>query len=849
MFYILLIAELVRQPSDFAYPREETTVPKLPFVAEHPNVEETNKFVLTAESTSCMQASAPAGGLSLLVNDEVVIPDSRNLFGDCFVPLTLTSSPCGDINSYKLVSSDVHLTLNDAVTVAESPLSDNAATLSPHSARSIVSPVSTGSDEVFITSCTQNSQLAPSIEPSADCAVVYQLDGQDMQLPSNATVADGAFVSEQMEENKTFEMSSLQQLNSSLFDDVSRSSSQSESESEPLGGCKDALLNPSHCISDLCLEDNDSYSIFGAAGFQSPTDTDDLCDHNDSADTVLFSVGHGLELSAVNSRIKRDLLDVSELDVSSISNSGNVIPFMEVVHDIHVNSCKASDAVISPFRSPPKSSVSDETSLYSCITPLTSSSPFRSPPRSSADFPTAKMMLPSDDAPFSEVSGSAANGTVQTTRGENSVSTFTEEDGAVVAESDAHISECRDNQLVSHCDEYTLDWTSELPVAAAASTSVEAAVNDVACNPSKNYIRYAGVVIRFQNGSPPWCDMYCTDKTNRQASVKQLKCKFESQQDIGSQVGAKSSQNFDSLPSFAECNFSVKSQSDAARSASAETTDRGCSKFHNSDAVQCIYNEHNSEHVSPSLVHKTTEAPASDGCHPSISARISCFEPVMSGCRKENKRARLSSNGSAVLDPSEKQLKGSSHSINEPFAEGRRSDADGWFVESPQRGRAKRYQRCSSAGHEDLLALLNIPATSAKNIPRVSERKRMFEVETAVCQANSFESTGIVASSAPASERDQYSCGSQQLSGMDKENCHCMYEGNCQGQVNSRRSLFEGTSACHLRNDSVDSESSVELDCQPFKYPVNLIKTKSRWLQTAVPAETSANSFERFKLT
>jgi len=52
--------------------------------------------------------------------------------------------------------------------------------------------------------------------------------------------------------------------------------------------------------------------------------------------------------------------------------------------------------------------------------------------------------------------------------------------------------------------------------------------------------------------------------------------------------------------------------------------------------------------------------------------------------------------------------------------------------------------------------------------------------------------------------------------------------------VNSRRSLFEGNSACTVRNDLVDSDSSVEIDSHSFKYPVSQIKTKSRFLQTAV---------------
>jgi len=850
---ILLIAALVGQPSDLACAEEEATVPKLPFVAEHPSVEETS--VLAAENTSSMQSSGPRDVLCLLVNDAVVTHDSTSSCGDCLMPPSLTSSPCGDIGDSKPVSCDVHLTVNTAVTVSSNQLFDNTAGLSPHSARPVVSPVSTGSDEVFITSCSQNSPLAPSIEPSADCVAAHRLDGQDMQLRSSAFI------------NKTFESSPPQQLHSSLFDDVSRPSSPSESELEPLGGCKDALLNPDHCISDLCLEDNDNSSIFGAAGFQSPAPTDSISNNVSSptTDAVPFDADHYHALSVVNSRIEHDcssLLDVSNLDVSSFSNSYNVTPLVQVAHstlvcdEAPINSCTVSDTTISPFRSPPKFSACDETSLYNCITPVNSSSSFRSPPRSSAsmldgkrmwnrtalveDVPTSKVMLPSN-VTFSDVLDSTANIAIRTACDEDSPDVFTVKDGAVFVGSDAHISnisECRSSQLTSPCDQCTLDWTSESSVAAALGTSVETPVNEVTLDSSGNNVHYE---IRCQNGSPPWYDMYCADRASRQASVKQLKCRFESQQDLGSQVGAKSSPNFDFIPGFAESNFSFTSHP-----ASAVTTDGDCAEFPDSNAVQYSYNDHNSEHVSPSSIHEATEAAARDRRQSSISARISCFEPVMSGCRKENKRARLSSSGSAVLDPSEKQLTSSSHSVNEPFAGNHRRDADGWFVESPQRGLAKRYQRCSSAGHEDLLALLNIPATSAKNIPRVSERKRMFEVEPAVDKA---ESSSVVACNPPVSECVQYSCGSQRLSGVDKENSLHMYEGNCQGRVNSRRSLFEGTSVCHVRNDSVDSDSSVELDCRPFRYSVNRIKTKSRCLQTAVPVETSANSFERFKLT
>jgi len=873
---ILLIAELVRQPSNLACAEEEATVPKLPFVAEHPDVEETTKAIPTAENTDDMQTFGPADVLCLLVNDAVVTPDSTSSCGDCLLPQSLTSSPCA-VSGSKPVSSDVHLTVDTAsTTAAVSLLSDDATTLSPHSAGPIVSPVSTGSDEVFVTSCCQNSPSAPAVQQSspADCAALHQLGGQDVHLPSNPTVADGAFVFEQVEFNKTFEISPLQQLHSNIFDDISRPSSPSESESEPLGGCKDSLSNPDHCISDLCLEDNDSDSIFGTAGFQSPPATDSIGNHNSSltASTDLFSESHSLALSVDNNGVKLDcsnLMETSEQNVSSFSDSSNVTPLMEVAHstlacdETHMNSCTTSDTC-RPFRSPPKSPVCDGISLYSCITPVISSSPFRSPPRSSAsiskgkqmwnrkafaeDVPRTEMTQPSVDASFSSVLDPAASSTVRAACNEESWNISTEKDGTIIAGSYVHISECSDSQAVSSCDQYTLDWTSEVPAAAAfPCTFVETPVNEVTCNPSENNVQYPEGEIRCQNGNQQRCEVYCKEKATRQASVKQLKCKFEPQQDLGSHVGPKSSPNFDFLPNFTESGFSFKLQGDATHSASVEAIDGVSSKYRNSNAVRRSYSEYSPERASPTMHIETTEAPAGDRQQQSISARMSCFEPLMSGCRKENKRARLSSSSSAVLDPRENQLKSSSHSIGE--SESLQRDVDGWLVVSPQRGGAKRYQRCSSAGHEDLLALLNIPAASAKNIPRVSERKRIFEVETAARGANGPESAGVVCNSPASSECDQYSCGPQRLSGVDKENSLYVYDGNCQGQVNSRRSLFEGTSVRHMRNDLLDSDLSVELDCRPFKYPVNRIKTKSHCFQTAVPVETSANSFERYKLT
>jgi len=249
----------------------------------------------------------------------------------------------------------------------------------------------------------------------------------------------------------------------------------------------------------------------------------------------------------------------------------------------------------------------------------------------------------------------------------------------------------------------------------------------------------------------------------------------------------------------------------------SEVIDISSADLANSNTVQIGHANHNSECSSPSVCQITTVSVRDfKQCRqPSVSARISCFEPIMTesstGCQQENKRARLSSVGSAVTDTAETKSNNMSHSVTASFAKSCLEDDDGWFVEAPQH--AKQYQRSSSAGHEDLLALLNIPATSAKHIPRVSERKRMFEMETA--KVNSSESTSLVACSLPTFE-----CGSQRLSNMDKENSLCGHESNCQGHVNSRRSLFEGS----VRSDTLSGDG----DCHSLKYPVNRIKTKNR---------------------
>ena len=887
----MLIVDLIRQSSDLTCDEGQATAIKLPFTRKHPTVWKT-KSVPAAESN--LQAFEPADVLRPSTSSAVETPECTSLRDDCLVTVSLSSSPaspCTDSSCSKPVDGDLQLKLDTAAAAlavdgclsnAVADISDMSKTLSSHSAGHDISHESSGSDEVFVTRCSQNSL---SVEPlsSVGCVTVPQHNGRDMLLASNSMDADAAFEFGQIDANKAFETSPLQQLRCSLFDDIFFPSSPSESESEPFGGCNDALLNPDHCISDLCLEDNDDDSIFGAAGFQSVSATDSVNNYNNSVvdNPLLLNAGDSCAMSVMSNRVKRDC---SDLNVSSLSKSYSLKPCVElhcgalVFDKTQTNSSTSPITSSSPFRSPPKSSVRDETNMYRCTVPRSSSSPFMSPPKSTASILEAKWMwnkttpvedlqttemLPFESAMMLPSCSTATEDIINTERTINctsspdvtydlqcsgcatdsavlpaSLNSVTGEDMSVVAVSDT-VFECRSSPLLSRCDEYKPDWTSESSAAAVQRNKTP--VNVVECSPSESGVCCPRVDTTRQNGSllhSTEChDVYSMDRKAKQTSVKELKCKFESQQDSLTQIGARSSPEKAALAvvPHKEPNASCKLQTDSTCSASpymkkwedilcSEITDSTAASFPNLNGVRDGYSEHNSECNSNVSVYKTVRVPVRDlkQCQPSsVSTRISCFEPVMSsGCQKENKRARLSSSGSAVLDDAETKLNSTSHSVKD-ISKSHQNDADGWFVESPQRGRAKQYQRCSSAGHEDLLALLNIPASSAKSIPRLSERKRMFETETAVPKVNSSDSVSLVASKSPAFECDQYLCGTQKLLSMDKENSLHGYESNCQGRVKTRRSLFEGNFACSVRNDSVDRESSIEVDYHSFKYPVN----------------------------
>jgi len=877
------------------FAEEEVTAVKIPFAAVLPAVQKMES-VLCAESNE--QAFERPDVLCPLANSAVLTPDCTSSFGDHLIPSSPVASPCSDSSCSKPVD-DLHVKLTTAASLVDSyssnavvGISDMSGTLTSHSAGHQTGHASSGSDEVFVTSRSRNSFSAPLVEPlsSVGCSTLLRHNGQEMPLASNA---DGAFELRHMEAAGASEVSPLQQLQCNISPDISRPSSPSESESEPLGGCKDALLNPDHCISDLCIEDDDD-SVFDAPGYQSPAATDNLgkCNNSLAADPILFGAGHSLALSIANDRIKRDcssLLDMSKVNFSSFSNSHSLQSPMEfacTTSGYNETQMNGSVTIGSPFRSPRGSSVCDDTHVYNCSVPLDSSSPFRSPPKSSASimwtktaavedrqttkmvqFESAKVIPSNNEACFAdtdivinaervinctrspdvisslqlpEISEPATDSTVLTTHYDAVQSGVTKRDETGVAGSDT-LLECHNPSLVSCCDEYELDWTAESSAAVVdGNCAGKTSVNEVACNPSEIDVQCPVVEMRCESGSllpsSPFLDVYSTDRKDRQASVKQLKCKFESEQELRSQMGVKSLTDtaLTCIPNTAESSATYKLPRDATHSAAAyvkkmedastlQMSAITCADFANSSGVQCSYTTHNSECSGPLSVCKATRVSVRDFAQsrqPSVSARISCFEPVMSvsstGCQKENKRARLSSFGSSMLNSVETNLNGTSHSIKDSFPpKSFQKDDSGWFVEPSQRSHAKRYQRCSSARHEDLLALLNIPATSAKHIPRVSERKRMFEMETA--KLNSSESASLVACSSPAFES-----GPQRLSIMDKENSLHGYESNCQGHVNSRRSLFEGYSACTARSDT-----SVEVDCHSFKYPLNRILTKN----------------------
>jgi len=919
----------MRQPSDLTCVEQGATAVKLAILTEHTTVCKA-KSVPTAGSS--MHAFESADVIHPSASNAVHTADCTSSYGECLASLV---SPCTHSSCSKPVDGDRYRNHDTSASLVDSDLSNAVAavtdvskTLSIHSPGDNVGHGSSGSDEVFLINCSQNSFTGPVVEPlSSDvCATVPQHNGQNAPLTSNT--ADGAIECEQMHASKAFGVFPLQQLRCSLFDDIFHSSSSSDSESEPLGGCKEALLNPDHCISDLCLDDNDDESVFGATGFQSPPATDSPRNRNKSTadDPVLFSARHGRALSDVSNRIKLDrinLLDLSKLDVSSFSDSYRRKSHMQLngsasaFDETQMNRSASSITNNSRFRSPPRSSVCDEPTVYSCTVPLNNNSPFRSPPKSSKSkwnrtAPVEErrmletvMMLSADDATccaagvvtatesvtncrsspdvsddrqLTEVSESArddgagpstcdetsVNGTaamepadivVPTACGKHSQNTVAEKDMTVIAISDS-VLKSSSSALEDHYD----NWMPASPVVAVGGNSTETLTNEVNCNRSESGVCCPRVEIKCSDGSllhsSPCRDVDSMDSKGRQTSVKQLKCKFESQQDVVPQSAMRrSSENFALafVPSTLESNTSRKLQRDCTHSAYPDTKsleDISHSEINNitsadspsSNGVRHCVTEQNLDRDSSTSVCKTAADSVRDfkQCRqPSVSARISCFEPVMSesaaGCQKETKRARLSSCGSAAVDRPDTKLNCMSHSVKEPFNRTRQTDADGWFVESPQCSHAKQYHRCSSAGHEDLLALLNIPAASAKNIPRVSERKRMFEMEAAVPKVHSSDSLSSVSCRSPAFDCSQYTCAPQRLWSLDKENSLRGYETNSRGRVNSRRSLFEGNSACTVRNDSVDSDSSAEVDCRSFKYPVNRIKTKNRCLQTTLP--------------
>lgn len=859
------VAEFTRKPSYLTCAEDEATAVKVLFATTQP----------TAESKESTDPRC-----SLAHDDAVLTPDCSGSCGDHLIrsPSPATSPFIIDSIGSKPVDGDLHRNHTTGALVVER-CSSNAdpgisGMLTAHSAAGPhVSHVSCGSNDVFVSSSSGDSLSASLVEPlsTVNRSAVLGHDGQDVVLlASNGD--DATLKSKSMEANETVEACAPEPLQC-----VSRPSSVSESESEPLGGCTEALLNPDHCISDLCLEDNDDNdaddSVFAGLQHHSPAATNSLTSHSNA--------DHTIALPVANNSIRRDcdyLSDASQLynsPFSYLNGFQSPVKLQPGTSAFSRSHMSRSVTVEGSFQSPPRSPVADSTHIDSCSVPLDSSSPFRSPPKlrvsileekltrskraAVEDLQLTKMLsfesietLPSAgsealaantgvvinakrmisytssrDALGSELQlagvPDAAADTLVTVHDEDLLNGITKGDETVVAGSDT-VFECLRPSAVSCCEDYKLDWMTESSTATACQSSVVKTVH----KPPESDVQFSGVEARCENRnslpSSPSFEVCSSNRKGRQTSVKQLKCKFESEQDVGSHVDAKSSLNF--AVASAESSATYELSRDTAHSSHAqskELEDTSCSS--RSNAVQPSHTKHDSECSSPSSSSKPTRVSMRDfkQCQqPSISARISCFEPVMSvsppGCQKENKRARLSSFGSAMPDPADTKLSNMSHSAQDASIRSCQKDDSGWFVESPQHSRVRHYQRSSSAGHEDLLALLNIPATSAKHIPRLSERKRMFEMETA--KVNCSESTGLIAHGSPDLES-----GPQRLSSVDKENLLYGYEVNCQGHVNSCRSLFEGNSAS-TKSDSFYGDSSLEIDCHSFRYPVNRVKTK-----------------------
>jgi hypothetical protein len=196
---------------------------------------------------------------------------------------------------------------------------------------------------------------------------------------------------------------------------------------------------------------------------------------------------------------------------------------------------------------------------------------------------------------------------------------------------------------------------------------------------------------------------------------------------------------------------------------------------------------------------------------PSVSARISCFEPLLSTARKspefhttpENKRARLSSCGSSVGGQTAVPLNDSVPAADHPDAT-YSSEADRMKVNAEL---SSRYR--SPLFGCDLLTLLDIPAATAKALPRVSERKRIFEAEPSK-PANSSGQQGSQKNCSIIETSEDQQVENRSLMTSDKEN-------SCSDRVaaaSSRRKLFD---------DSVQVADSV---CSPENSDPKSVKGK-----------------------
>jgi len=302
----------------------------------------------------------------------------------------------------------------------------------------------------------------------------------------------------------------------------------------------------------------------------------------------------------------------------------------------------------------------------------------------------------------------------------------------------------------------------------------------------------------------------------RKKSVKELKSRFE--QNIANEMleVTKASQSRKTpLPRYSRSQSYHGFQTSEANSVfSSDCNDRySLSKFGRSvgvltvDVVQCTNDNRNEVVSSAARIicndKQQVDTDMNEGVFksvddellfmtryavPSVSARISCFEPLLSASRlspefrttPENKRARLSSCGSSVAINANRQnvtvLDNNIMFVN--------TTGDLCSV-TTNCTKTELENHCTSrASGCDLVSLLDIPALAAIALPKVSERKRLFEAESA--KLLNSQSPGVRHSTSSYSEDTE----PNQKSPSNKED----KENSCAvlGRSTSRKKLFGG---------------------------------------------------------